>query len=121
MRITVEKQMISLLGMAKRFLRPFPLGDVVKNNNTALKCAIRAFERSAANTEQAAFGHVWVADKDLYGVNTLTLHRPHQRQLVGGILSHSIGQIDAILIRPLVGCSVRRTDAQDLLGSRIKE
>src|SRR5216683_5535985 len=75
MRITVEKQMVSLLGPAKRFLRPLALCHVVKNNNTALKCAIRTFERSAVNTQQSAFGHLWVTDEKLYSVNILAPYR----------------------------------------------
>src|SRR4029077_13253673 len=114
MRITVEKQMVALLGLAKLFFRPLALCQVVKNDNAALKCAIRTFERSAVNTQQSAIGHPWVTDEKLHGVNILTPHRSHQRQLVGGILSHSIGQIDAVSIRPLGRCRVRRTYAQEM-------
>src|SRR6266851_7450416 len=90
MRITVEKQMVSLLGPAKRFIRPLALCHVVINDNAALKRAIRTFERSAVNTQQSAFGHLWVTDEKLYSVNILASHRSHQRQLVGRILSHRI-------------------------------
>ena len=62
-----------------------------------------------------------VADKEFYGVNNLAPHGPHQGQFVGWIQGHGVRQIAAILIRPLVGSRVRGTDAQDLLGGRIKE
>ena len=110
MRITVEKQMVSLLGLVQRFLRPLALGDIMKNDNAALKCAIRTLERSAVNTQQSSFGHLSVTDEKLYAVNILAPHRSHQRQLVGGILSHRIRQIDAILVGPLVGSRFCRTD-----------
>src|SRR6267143_4327542 len=121
LRITVEKQMVSPLGLAKCLLNSLALGHIVENDNAALKRAIRAFERSAVDTEQTALGHLRVSDENLYGVNTLTPHRPYQRQLVRGILSHGIRQIDAILIGPLVGTPLRRTGAQDLLRGRIEQ
>src|SRR6266403_4035709 len=121
LRITVEKQMVSLLGLAKCFLNSLALRHIVKNDNAALKCAIRTFERSAVDTKQTAFRHLWVADEELYSVNILTSHCPHQRQLVGGILSHSIRQIDAVLVGPMVGSRLRRTNSQDLLRGRIEQ
>src|SRR5229473_2513754 len=90
MWVTVEKQMVSLLGLAKRFLSSLALGHIVENDNAALNCPICTFERSAGNTEQAAFGHLRVADEELYGVNTLTPHGPHQGQFIGWIQGHAI-------------------------------
>ena len=51
MRVAVEKQMVSLLRLAKRFLCPLALCHVVKNDNATLKCAIRALEGSTGKTE----------------------------------------------------------------------
>src|SRR6267378_8538001 len=71
----------------KEVLCPLVLGHIVKNDNATLEYAIRAFERSAGNTEETAFGHSRVSEENLHGVNALSPHRPHQRQLVRGILS----------------------------------
>jgi hypothetical protein len=43
--------MVSLLGLAKRFLRPLALGDVVEDDNATLQGTIFASQRSAGNTE----------------------------------------------------------------------
>src|SRR6266849_4533776 len=82
MWITVEKQMVSLLRLAKRFLRSLALGDVVENDNATMQGAILTSERSAGNTEATAIRHLRVTDEELCRVNVFAPHRQHQRQFV---------------------------------------
>src|SRR5229473_7352421 len=98
MWITVEKQMVSLLGLAKRFLRSLALGDVVENNNAAAQGSILASEGSACDAEQPAVRHLRVTDEELYCVYILAAHRPHQRQFVGRIRRRGVRKIGAISI-----------------------
>src|SRR5437899_140844 len=98
MRITVEKQMVSLLGLAKRFLRSLALGNVVENDNAAAQGSILASERSSRNTEQPAVRHLRIPDEDLCPVNAFAPHRPHQRQFVGRIRRCGVRKKGAISI-----------------------
>src|ERR1700746_2096049 len=83
MRITVEQQMVALLGSAKCFLGSLTLGNVVENDNPTLPAAIRTSERSTRNADQTASQHMLIANKNLRRVNTFTAHGSHQRQLIG--------------------------------------
>src|SRR5260370_2973135 len=52
--ITVEKQMVSLLGLTKRFLRSLALDDVVENNNATLQATILTSHSTPVDSDQPA-------------------------------------------------------------------
>jgi hypothetical protein len=51
MRITVEQQMVSLLGLPKRFLRALLKGNIVEHDHPAFEGPFFISERAAGDTE----------------------------------------------------------------------
>src|SRR5229473_8590856 len=78
------------LGLEQGVLGALLQGDIAEDDDAAPQSAILTLKRSARNTEQTTVRHFRVADEDLYCVNSLTPHCPHQGQFVGWIQRHGV-------------------------------